>query len=425
MSLLPFQTPALFKELYGSDSDIIREQTARYQRLIETHASLFGNTDPLLFSAPGRVEIGGNHTDHNNGRVLAAAIHLDSIAAVSPNDKDQIVLYSEGYEKPFIVKITNLEKHPEELNTSAALIRGILYRFKEAGHALSGLNINVFSDVLAGSGLSSSASFEVLIGTIFNTCFADNRWTPQQIALAGQFAENHYYGKPCGLMDQMTSACGGIVGIDFKDPAAPVVNKLNFDFDTTNYRLIVLNTGDDHEDLTEDYASIAREMIGVAKALGKPFCREISENELMDNLIVLRKKMGDRAVLRAFHFLGENNRVLQQTEALLNHRFDEFLKHVDASGNSSAKWLQNMFAVKQIEKQGMSLALVLTEKFIIDSQIAGACRLHGGGFAGTILSFLRQDLTDAYIRQMSPIFGRENIITLRIRNHGSLRINLK
>ena len=417
-----FQTPAIFSELYGNDPDILARQTARYKRLIETHIALFGKTDPELFSAPGRVEIGGNHTDHNHGRVLAAAIHLDSIAAVSKNNSDQLIVHSEGYEKPFIVSTTDLGIKQNEFHTSSALIRGILYRFREAGHALYGLDINISSDVLAGSGLSSSASFEVLLGTIFNVCFADNRWTPQEIAGTGQFAENVYYGKPCGLMDQMTSACGGIVEIDFKDPAAPLVNKLDFNFDTTSYKVLVINTGDDHEDLTDDYAAISREMIAVANALGQPFCRGIREDELIGNLTRLRGKAGDRAILRAFHFLEENNRVLKQVESLTNRRFTDFLMYVNASGNSSAKWLQNMFTVKQVENQGMSLALALTEKYIRDSKVPGACRLHGGGFAGTILAFLHEDLVETYIQNMIPIFGKENIITLKVRSQGSIKI---
>ncbi len=394
----------------------------RYQDLVKTYTNRFSNEDIHLFSTPGRTEIGGNHTDHNAGRVLAASVNLDSIAVAGKTDDGKMVLYSEGYHEPFQAELSDLSKKSEEDGTTNALLRGIAFRFQQLGYSIGGFHACMASDVLVGSGLSSSASVEVLIGTILNTLYNDGRIPPETIAQVGQFAENEYFNKPCGLMDQMTCAVGGIITIDFRDPASPIVKKVDFDFASQNYSVIVVDTGGNHADLTDDYAAIPNEMRAVARILGGEVCRDITLEALMSHLPEIRKRTGDRAVLRAYHFLTDNQRVVEQVEALEKGEFDAFLKLVSESGQSSFKWLQNCYTSKNVAEQGVTLALALTENYL--KRIGrGACRVHGGGFAGTIQVFLPNDVLDEYIKIMAPVFSESAISVLHIRPKGALTLS--
>jgi galactokinase len=413
----------VFNEIYCScDNNVLAKKIQRIEYLVDKFKQRFQENDLHFFSTPGRTEIGGNHTDHNHGRVLAGSVNLDSIAVAAIADSNTITLHSEGYPNPFCVNLNQLKKMPEEKETTSALIRGIAARFKQLGLNISGFSACVTSDVLPGSGLSSSASIEVLIGTIFNYLFNRGNISPQEIAIIGQYAENEYFGKPCGLMDQTTCAVGGIVTIDFQNPKQPVVKKVNFDFASQNYCLLVVNTGGNHADLTEDYASVHREMKSVAHEFGAEACREIHYDDFIHKIRALRPKVGDRAILRAFHFLGDNARVAEQVAALEKCDFQKFLSLVNDSGNSSFKWLQNIYTTKNIHEQGVSLALAITEKYISDIG-EGACRVHGGGFAGTIQVFLPNAAVEEYIRLVESVFGKGKDVTLGIRPHGTLYLN--
>ncbi len=413
----------IFSEIYCSqDHNNLAEKIKRFENLIEKFKQKFKENDLHYFSTPGRTEIGGNHTDHNHGRVLAGSVNLDSIAVAAKNNSNQVTIHSEGYPRPFIVNIDQLEKMKEEKETTSALIRGIAARLKQLGFQIGGFNACITSDVLPGSGLSSSASIEVLIGTIFNYLFNKGNISPQQIAIIGQYTENEYFGKPCGLMDQTTCAVGGIVTIDFINPKKPVVKKVKFDFASQNYSLLVVDTGGNHADLTDDYASIPREMKSVASELKAEVCREIQYDELIHKIKELRPKVGDRAILRAFHFLGDNARVEEQVKALEQGDFQKFLSLINDSGNSSFKWLQNIYTTTNVHEQGVSLALAITEKYISDIG-EGACRVHGGGFAGTIQVFLPNPVVAEYIKLVESIFGESKAVVLNIRTHGTIYLN--
>lgn len=413
---------AVFEEIYGSDPLMRENQTHRYEKLVREFHELFETNEIQLFSAPGRTEIGGNHTDHNLGRVLAASVNLDSIAVAGRNQTKWVEMYSEGYDEPFSVDLGNLNVVESEKGTTSALIRGIAARLKQQGYKIGGFHACVTSDVLPGSGLSSSASIEVLIGTIFNALFNENRIDPQAIAIIGQYAENNYFGKPCGLMDQMACAVGGVLAIDFNDPQHPQVKKVDFDFSAQDYRLLVVNTGGSHADLTDDYAAVPEEMKSVARILGAKVCREIEWKDLLGKISAVREKTGDRAVLRAIHFLGDNSRVLDQVDALEKGEFNRFLHLVNESGNSSFKWLQNIYSSKNVHEQGVSLALALTEKYLSEIH-AGACRVHGGGFAGTIQVFLPVNAVDEYVRMIESVFGKDSAQVLNIRPVGAVCFN--
>lgn len=408
--------------LYGNDKELISKQIDRYNKLLDQFLSHF-ETDKLhYFSTPGRTEIGGNHTDHNNGRVLAASINLDSIAAVSKIDGEKVELYSAGYEESFRVDLNQLEVVPEENGTTTSLIRGIASRFKQLGYNIGGFTACITSDVLPGSGLSSSASIEVLIATVFNALYNDNKIEAVILAQIGQYAENTYFGKPSGLMDQMACAVGGIIVIDFKDAVDPQVKKVNFDFDKQDYSLLVVDTGGNHVDLTEDYSSVPGEMKSVAKLFDAEVLREVSMNAYLGKIPEIRKQLGDRAVLRGLHFLQENERVASEVTSLESGDFKSFLKLIEASGNSSFKWLQNIYTTKNVVEQGISLALALTEIYI--NKIGeGACRVHGGGFAGTIQVFLPDNSVAEYIKEMELVFGKDSVQILKIRSHGTVYLN--
>lgn len=405
--------------LYGTAPAALAEQARRYQILIQTFQQRFQLPAITLFSVPGRAEIGGNHTDHQRGKVLAASINLDSIAAAAPIADRCITVYSQGYEKPFVVDLNDLEPRDLERWTTPALIRGIAARFQQLGYQVGGFKACITSEVMVGSGLSSSAAFEVLIGTMLNTFYNENAVAALGLAQIGQYAENVYFGKPCGLMDQIACATGGIVAIDFANPQQPRLEKIDFGFAQENYCMLVVDTGGRHADLTEDYAAIPREMQAVARQLGKNFCREISRGEILKNIYQLRAQVGDRAVLRALHFLDENERVDREIAALRAGDFAAFLRAVNASGHSSLCWLQNCFTPQKVAEQGIMLALALTENFLT-ARGEGACRVHGGGFAGTIQVFLRNNAVADYTELMESVFKPGSVQVLSLRPAGPM-----
>jgi galactokinase len=372
-----------------------------------------------LFSTPGRTEIGGNHTDHNWGKVLAAGVNLDSIAIAAPENGETVTVYSEGYDQPFVVALDNLSVMPDEQGTTSALIRGIAARYRQLGYAAGGFRACITSDVPVGSGLSSSASVEVLIATVLNALYNGGRMEASRMAIIGQYAENVYFGKPCGLMDQIACAVGGIVKIDFEIPDAPRIERVDFDFSASGYSLVV-ETGGSHADLTEDYASIPREMKAVAAQFGKKVCRQITAEQVLGRVDGLRARVGDRAILRALHYLDENNRVDLEVAALRDHDMRAFLQLVRESGESSYQMLQNCISPHSGAEQGIPLALALAGRFIRRS--GGACRVHGGGFAGTIQAFVPDTEVDAFRAVMEPVFGAGSVKLLRIRPGGTTEI---
>lgn len=410
-----------FRRLYGDEPGERERQEERYGVLSRRFHEIFGVQPAAFFSAPGRTELGGNHTDHNHGRVLAAAVNLDAIAAVSANNDNMVRLYSQGYKKPSMIDLTNLEMRSGERGATDGLIRGIAAELQRRGFRAGGFNACISSRVLPGSGLSSSAAIEVLVGTIFNHLYNNGGVSAETLAITGQYAENVYFGKPCGLMDQMACAVGGIVAIDFREPENPVVEKLPVDFGAWRYRVLVADTGGSHSDLTDDYASVPQEMQAVAAALGKKVCRGLGISELLDNMGVLRCVTGDRAILRAYHFIRENDRAGAQAEALKNNDFPLFLKWVRDSGNSSFKWLQNIYSPSSVKEQGVALGLAFAEDFL-ERVGEGACRVHGGGFAGTIQVFLPEVHVAAFKAEMERIFEPGCVSVLSIRGDGACRV---
>ncbi len=394
----------------------------RFTKLREKFYTYFPESKLHYFSTPGRTELGGNHTDHNNGRVLAASINLDSKAVVSKSENMIVDMYSEGYGDPFLVDLSDLKYREEESGTTNALIRGVAARFTQLGYSIGGFNTVMASDVLPGSGLSSSASVEILMATIFNALYNGNSINPEILARIGQFAENEYFGKPSGLMDQMACAVGGIIVIDFQDPDEAKVQKVDFDINSVNYNLLVVDTGGNHADLTEDYAAVPSEMKRTAKLFGKNVLRDVQEDDFIGKIPEIRKSLGDRAVLRALHFFQENKRVDMEVAALRKDEFVDFLDLVGASGNSSFKLLQNIYTSKNIDEQGISLALALSEQYIREKS-AGACRVHGGGFAGTIQVYLPVGMTGEYVELMEKVFGSGCTRILKIRPFGTVYLN--
>lgn len=410
---------ATLSALYSADNAEIQEQIARYTAAADRFAELFGQDhDIALFSAPGRTEIGGNHTDHQRGRVLAAAVNLDTIAIVSINQENIIRIKSEGHDIN-LVDLSHLDAVPSERGRSTALVRGIAAMFRASGYRIGGFDAYTTSEVLTGSGLSSSAAFEVLVGTILNHMYNEGKISPVAIAQIGQRAENEYFGKPCGLMDQTASAVGGFVAIDFADPALPVVQRVPFDLASSGYALCIVNTGGSHADLTADYAAVPAEMKEVAAQFGKQYLREVEQEEFYAHIGSLRGKVSDRAILRAIHFFDDNERVKQQTDALKKGDMQDFLDLVNASGRSSFEHLQNVYSPSHPSEQGIALALALSEKILSGR---GAVRVHGGGFAGTIQAFVPHDLLECFKQEIESVFGAGACHILSVRPVGGTRI---
>ena len=410
----------LFRELYGSDVAVLKQQAERYVSLMKGFEQVYGTDDVELFSAPGRTEVGGNHTDHQHGRVLAGAVNMDNVAVAAKNNSGTIRIKSAGYPE-FEVDLSILSIDESKFYTSEALVRGICARLKASGYEIGGFDAHIHGNVLKGSGLSSSASFEVLTGSIINHLYNNGKIDPVEIAIAGQWSENNYFGKPCGLMDQMACSVGGFITIDFKDPDSPVVKALDFNFMKTGYVLVITDTGGDHAHLNDEYASLPVEMRSVAKALGKNVMREVSIEELLKAVPDIREKVGDRAILRAIHFLGDNQRVADQVKALENDDFEAFLKMVIESGNSSYMYNQNVYTTFDPRQQSVALGLALSAQ-VLDRK--GAWRVHGGGFAGTIQAFVPQDLLEEYVDTLENVFGKGKCHKLFIRPKGSIKLEL-
>ena len=414
---------AAFSALYGSDPATLAAQRERYSTLVDRFAEEYGaDREVRLYSAPGRTEIGGNHTDHNNGVVMAAAVNLDVVAVVSPNEDNVVRVKSYGFEKIDDVDLSILTPQKSEMEHSAGLIRGVAAGFVEAGGKVGGFDAYTTSDVLRGSGLSSSAAFEVCMGAIFRGEYNDNdleKFSQVKIAQIGQYAENVFFGKPCGLMDQTACAVGSAITIDFKDPANPVVGTAKFDLATHNFALCISDTKGSHADLTDDYAAIRREMESVAEQFGKPVLREVDEQEFLKAIPTLRRKVGDRAVVRAIHFYNDCRRAADLCAAIRDDRFEEFLQLVIEGGHSSFEFNQNAYSIKNPQEQGVPLALAISQKVL---KGRGAWRLQGGGFAGTIQAFVPVDLLEEYRAAIDALFGEGSCHVLSVRNYGAVPV---
>lgn len=406
----------LLKDIY-IDEAVLDYQKERYIKAIESFEELFGEKEVEIYSAPGRSEIGGNHTDHQNGRVLAASINLDAIAVVAKKENG-IVLKSEGY--PMInLSLADLLPKKEEEGTSAGLIRGVAAKLKEEGYEIGGFEAYVTSDVLNGAGMSSSAAFEVLVGNILSGLYNEGKVSPVLIAQAGQYAENVFFGKPCGLMDQMASSVGNLIFIDFADLKNPVIKKVEVNFEDFDHSLCIIDTKGSHADLTDEYAAIPEEMKKVAAYFGKEILHQIDKNEFYIHIPEIRKVAGDRAVLRAMHWFEETDRVIDQVNALEEGDFEEFKKLIKASGDSSFKYLQNVYSVKNLSRQEMAVGLAFSDVIL---KGRGVSRVHGGGFAGTIQAFVPNDIVDIYKKNMEDIFGQDACHVLKIRKYGGMKV---
>ena len=391
---------------------------AQKQQLDAGFAAAFGGVPIRYFSAPGRTEIGGNHTDHQRGRVLAAAVNLDTMAAVRPNDAGVIRIQSQGYPLSE-VDLSLLTPQQEEINTTPALIRGVAARFQQLGCEVKGFDAYVESTVLPGSGLSSSAAFEVLVGTIINYLFFEEKVTQPEIAQIGQYAENIFFGKPCGLMDQTASAVGGLVTIDFLDKENPQIRPVAFDFSTCGYALCIIDSQASHADLTDEYAAITGEIRAVAEAMGKEVLTQIPEAEFYNQLPRLRQLCGDRAVMRCMHFYQENARVPRQVAALEQGDFQEFLRLVKESGYSSYMYLQNVIPAGYKAHQDVAVSLALCDRYLRGQ---GAFRVHGGGFAGTVQAFVPFGLLEEFRKGIDAVLGDGACHVLSIRPQGGVEI---
>ena len=390
-------------------------EAARYAAVLDGLEKTFGShAEAGLYSAPGRTEIGGNHTDHQHGRVLAGSVNIDMIAAAAPNDKNQLRVQSEGYDL-CVIDLNDLEARKEEENTTASLLRGECAAFTQRGAKLAGLDVYISSNVPKGSGVSSSAAFEVLIGVILNDCFTTEKVSPIAIAQIGQWAENVYFGKPCGLMDQMASSVGNIITIDFASPAKPVVEPVAVDFSKAGLALCILDSGADHADLTDEYAAIPAECRAVAAVCGGEVLRDVPFETFLAKLPECRRQCGDRAVLRAFHVYADNDRVAKQVAALHDGDFGTFLSLVNESGCSSWEYLQNVIPAGYKEHQEVGVTIAAAKHLLGDK---GAVRVHGGGFAGTVQAFVPVEMLDEFKAGMEAILGEGRCHVLSIRPEG-------
>ena len=406
------------KEVYpgfSKNPDFYRD---RIDKVLCGYKNTFDGDKVRIFTAPGRTEIGGNHTDHQHGCVLAAAVDLDILAAAEENGTDRIRILSEGYEMTE-VSLKDMDVREEEKNTSLSLIRGVAAAISQMGYEVRGFDAYMISNVLKGSGLSSSAAFEVIVGTIINGLFCKGEIDAVKIAQIGQYAENVYFGKPSGLMDQMASSVGGIVAIDFNDTEKPIVKKVDFDFKDAGYSLCIIDSGADHADLTDEYASIPMEMKLVSKTVGKDYLRETGIDEMLDNIVEIRKNAGDRGTLRALHFMKENDRAQKEAELLEEGKFDEFLDVVKESGYSSFMYLQNVTVCGSSKHQEVAFALAMCD-ILLNGK--GAYRVHGGGFAGTVQAFVPNDMVNGFKESIEKALGEGSCHVLSIRNVGGAEL---
>ena len=410
----------LLAKLYGEDA--VAGNVARYQELLKGYEKAFGDSgDVLLFSSPGRTEISGNHTDHNHGKVLAGSINLDCVGVAAKNSSSHVHIVSETYNQDFTIELNHLEPSEKKAGT-VDLVKGLLKGFEESGYSVGGFNAYITSNVISAAGVSSSASFEMLLCSMLNTFFNEGRMDTVAYAHIGKYSENNYWDKASGLLDQMACAVGGLITIDFVEPSAPAVEKIDFDFGSQNHSLIIVQTGKGHADLSADYSSVPIEMKKVAQFFGKEVLSQVTEEEVIGNLSEVRRFAGDRSVLRALHFFEENKRVEAEVSALKENRFGDFLANITASGNSSWKWLQNCFTNSNYQEQGITVTLALTELFIAEKQ-KGACRVHGGGFAGVIMAMLPNELVDEYIGYIEGCTGKGSAFRMGIRPYGAICVN--
>lgn len=401
------------------DADRLDYQTNRYIEAISKYEDLYGEDDVCIFSAPGRSEIGGNHTDHQHGEILAASINLDAIAVIKKLEEPVVKIVSDGYDE-IVISTEDLSLKEEEKESTTSLIKGVLAGAKERGYEVGGFQGYITSDVLIGAGLSSSAAFETLIGTILSYLYNDGTIDSVTIAIIGQYAENVYFGKPCGLMDQMACSVGNLVHVDFGIVEKPFVEKIDFDLNEYGYSLCITDTKGSHADLTPDYAAIPQEMKQIAACFGKEVLVGLTTEDIIGSISKLRETCGDRAVLRALHFICENERVKEEVQALKNSEMERFLSLVKESGNSSYKFLQNVYTCHDITHQNVSLALAASEIALADGK--GVSRVHGGGFAGTIQAIVKNEAVETYQKMMDAVFGKDACNVLKIRKYGGMQV---
>lgn len=412
---------SILTDLYSKEK--LNESRNRYLHAIDGFEKFYNHqADLRLFSSPGRCEISGNHTDHQHGKVICASVDLDIIALVEKTDNNCITLKSEGYEKVDNVDLSNLDVIPGERERSAALIRGIARAFVDAGKKIGGFKAYTISSVPSASGISSSAAFELLIVSILDSLYNDGDIDPITRAKMSQFAENTYFGKPSGMLDQCGSAVGKIFSLDFFDINNPKLEQLDINFDDLSYSIVLSKTGSNHADLTDEYAAVPNEMKKVAKYLGKDYLAECNEAEFYDNLVAIRKECGDRAVLRTIHFFDENNRVDRQVEYLKNSDISKFMEEVKNSGISSWTLLQNIYVASKPQEQAVSVALAYSKSILADK---GVNRVHGGGFSGTILAIVKKDYCEEYMKKMDNLFGESSSYVVRIRPIGACEVSCK
>ena len=406
----------LLEELYGKSG--VDDNLKRYESVLKGFLKEFGEKDVKLFSSPGRTEISGNHTDHNNGKVLGGSINLDCVAVAAKNDSDFVNIISESFSQKFRVNIKDIEPGTDKIGT-IELLKGILAGFEQRGASIGGFDAYITSNVISSAGVSSSAAFETLICQIINSVFNEGKLSKTDYAYIGKYAENNYWDKASGLLDQMCCAYGGLISIDFANPDSPKVEEMDFDFAGAKHDLIIVQTGRGHADLSADYSSIPAEMKKVAEFFGKSTLSEVNEDEFYNNLSKIRSFAGDRAVLRSIHFFDENKRVDNEIKALKSNDFDSFLKNITDSGNSSWKYLQNVYTNAAPNEQGITVALALSERFLKEKNV-GATRVHGGGFAGVIMAMVPENYSDEYVLYMDKFFGKGSSYKMKIRPYGSI-----
>lgn len=400
------------------DPDRLSYQKNRYIEAIQSYITQFGEDNVEIYSAPGRSEIGGNHTDHQHGEVLAASINNDAIAIVKALNESCVKIISDGFDL-ITISLDDITLREEEKESTTALVKGVLAGMKQHGYQIGGFQAYITSDVLIGAGLSSSAAYETLIGTILSGLYNNMNVSAVEIAMIGQYAENVYFGKPCGLMDQMACSVGNLVHVDFAVPGNPRVEKVDFDMNKHGYSLCITDTKGSHADLTADYAAVPEEMKKVARFFGKEVLSEVNKDMLLSQITKIRQTVGDRGVLRALHFVCENERVRREVEALKKEQIDDFLAAVKASGDSSFKYLQNVYSNSDVQHQNVSIALALSDMFLGAN---GVSRVHGGGFAGTIQAFVKHEAVTDYQKQMNAVFGEGSCSTLKIRKYGGMKV---